>query len=188
MTEELRKSFIILTRIRNELKNAEDALSYLVMQKMNVYNSSKDDKEISHINTCMYGLIYFSLIRYRSFLEEYHEKFNSSVNDDKEKIRGIKDRCKIYIKNVEEIFGDIREGRNLLAHTYRRNSQPLENGEINEVFNRLFSHTTIHPYTQFSNTAGLLLQEIEKAYGALSDDEIDLSEPVEDDLLEEDIE
>lgn len=175
MNSDLKKSFIILKRISNELINAEEGIKYLVQKKMDVFNGSQDATEVFHINTCMYGLIYFSFIRYDSFLDEYHKFFNSPDENTRLKLKGIKRQCKKYIQNVNEIFGSIKEARNaLLAHGYRNEQNALDNKTINEIYNRLLIHDTLDPFIQLSNTPNLIVTEIEKEFGALSEEEIAL--------------
>jgi len=180
MEPNLKKSFILLKRISRELEKAGEGLRYLAGKKMDVFNDSNDQEEIFHLNTCMYGLIYFSFIRYDTFIEEYQIRFNSPLETDREKIKVLRNKCKEYISNVKDIFGDIKQARNtILAHGYRNRSDALDNQTINTIYDRLLSHNNLEPFTQLSNTSGLIMKAIEKEFGMLSEEEISFDVPEE---------
>jgi hypothetical protein len=179
MNAKLRHSIITLCRIKNQLKNAEDAMMYLFHQKDKVINSTWDNAEIAHLDTALYGLIYYSLIWYASFLDEYNNHFSPAEDPNhKQKIISVRKNCKKFTQNIVIIFGDVTIARNLvLAHPYRKsNGTPLTNKEINNQFDQLILHPTIGTYTQLSNMANLIYKEIEIAFGPIPESEISLIE------------
>ena len=60
MTENLKQSVIILTRIYNQIENARKAALYLVDKKLKAYVATWNPEEIGHLNTSIYGVVHVS--------------------------------------------------------------------------------------------------------------------------------
>lgn len=177
MTSTLQASLIILKRISNQLQNVKGALHFVVERKMNLYKGAYSYEEVFHLNTCQYGLVHYSFVNYVSFLDEYNDYFRSNDAAEKNKIIAVKKVCKKHIANLKSIFGDIKEARNtVLAHGYRDGKHcPLSNQQINDAYNRLVLHDDgIESFALIAETTALIMAEIEKVFGGLSDKEIAL--------------
>jgi hypothetical protein len=175
MEESLRHSFIILKRISNQLKNVEESIQYVVDKKLEVFNSTNNYQEIFHLNTLLYSLIYYSLINYSSFVDEYNDFFISKKTTERDHILTIKKKCKKYFTEVKKEFGNIKKHRNnLLAHGYRDGKAPLTDEQINHGYNQLILAANIERYFELSKATSLVLHEIEQVFGFLDDEEISL--------------
>ena len=175
MTPKLKESIIVLKRINNQLNNVKDALLYAFEKKIDAYNSTWNEDEIFKINTCVFALTNYSFIWYTSFLDEFNKYFKSSDQNEQNEILKIKKNSKKYTKNIKEIFGDIKTARNLvLAHGYRNGDRILTNEEINKYFNQLSNFDSHTPFLQISNITSIIIKEIEKVFGEISEAEISL--------------
>ncbi len=175
MTTKLKDSIIVLVRIKNQLLNVKEGVSFLVEQKMAEYNSTWDNEKIAHLNTAMFGLMHYSFIWYASFIDEYNKYFTSKDLIEKDRIKSVKRICKNHFAGIREIFGDVKEARNrVLAHGYRNKDIPLTKDEINQYHDQLIRFETLDPFIKLSTTLSLIIEEIEKEFGVIDESEIAL--------------
>jgi hypothetical protein len=174
MNEELRNSIIILKRIRNQLQSANRGLLYIARQMDTAYKTPDKEDDVIDTKITMYCIIYYSLMWWGSFLEEYEEKFVVNAGEDAERAKSAKRNAKQYVECLREIFRDIREIRNkILAHPFRPGKKGdrsyLTDQEFDALHNRVLSYPSIQPYTQISNCVDLIVQVIEHEFGVVDE-------------------
>lgn len=177
MNQDLQHSLIILKRISNQLNNAENALQYIARQMHHEYNQHPiNDAELFNTKSAMYCIVYYLIMWYSSFLEEY-ERLPSRDPGVKTKTIDARRNAKEYLDTLEIIFGDIRDIRNkILAHPYRMTSNsgatPLSDDKFNELHDKLMGHPNINPYTQIPNCIKLIIQALEQQFGEIDETQL----------------
>ena len=179
MTSDLRNSFIILSRIKNQLVNIMGGLEWTVEQKMKTYNATPSNYMlISNINSAQLALLQYLFTWYNSFVDEYTSHFVSVDPSEAASIALIAEATNNYFSTVESKFPDFKKARNrVLSHGYRNNrKQPLTNREINELYNGLIMHEDLEVFHLLPKAAGLIISEIEKYFTKISESELSLDE------------
>ncbi|MDR3715959.1 MAG: hypothetical protein P4L51_24390 [Puia sp.] len=176
MNSDIKDSMIILIRLKNQLGNAYPGLKYLVGIKEEVLKKNPSNVEVYDVNTSMYCLIHYLFISFVSFSDEYNKYFLPAIGIDETKRHLIETSCERYFKVIDDIFGNIKMPRNqVLAHGYRDNKgNPLSNEEINKLYNQLISFPDMGSYEQLANIPDKVVQEIEKVFGKMDENEVSL--------------
>lgn len=177
MTSDLKKSFIILTRIKNQLVNIMPGLEWIVAQKMEVYNKTPSNYElIAKINSAQLTALHYIFTWYNSFEDEYQRYFISKDPPEMQKIKLIKTEAKAYLNQVALVFPNLKKARNrVLSHGYRDNhQQPITDEEINSLYNGLIIHESLQKFFLLAETAQKTITAIEKQFGPLTGNDISL--------------
>lgn len=172
MTNELKTSIRILTRIRNQLRNAYSGLEWLIDLKIKPGVYPPGSEEIFYINTAQLAHLHYAFSWYCSFEDEFKRHFKSLDPTERTQIEAIGQRCQPHIDAIHQKFPALRDARNMvLAHGYRnRSGNALDNDSINRLYNDLILHDSREMYAVPWHTAEAVMDEIEKVFGKLDDE------------------
>ena len=98
MNTPLKDSLIILTRIKNQLRNAQTSFLFLVRLKTDIINAEVvRQQDSADIDTAMFGLINYSFLWYVAFKDEFDRYFTVASDPSvEEKIIRVRNNCKKY--------------------------------------------------------------------------------------------
>lgn len=180
VNSKLRDSLIILKSVYSEIKHAKDAMMYMWQLQTNEYNSNGSKSEnYHHIGTAMYTTLYFTILKYQAFVDEYNRHFlKSGQTKSEEEAIGEIDECQQregYFKAIEDNFPDLKVARNtILAHAYRdgkhNEKQRVSSKDVERLFNIISIPQTPAMFELFSSITFRIIEVIEGKFGIIDAD------------------